>query len=148
MVMTKLIAGMFVTMIMLVLVMIVFVVAIAEMAQGHTGQVLHGHLGLVTATQHARQEGLHVRADPVQQVSITHSPYVGRAQRIVVRRSTGRQQHLGFANAVLHRCGDKLQRFDTGQHTHLGLGTGDEKQGKETEKTQHGAYSDGIERVI
>jgi hypothetical protein len=59
--------------IMVVIVVVVFVVRVAvfgEMTQLHARQRLHGHGGLAAATQHAGQEVLHVRADPVQQVGI------------------------------------------------------------------------------
>jgi len=68
-----------------IVVMIVFAITITEVVQGHAGQVLHRHLRFVAAAQYARQEGLHVRADPVQQVGVTHAPYVGWAQCIVMR---------------------------------------------------------------
>ncbi|MNP32677.1 hypothetical protein D3C76_1258740 [compost metagenome] len=95
---------------------------LAKVAQLHARQRLHGHRGLAAIAQQPWQKVLHVRADPVQQVGVRHPPHVGRAQRIVVRRSTRRQQYLWIADTILDGGGDLLQGFDTGQHTHVSLG--------------------------
>ncbi|MNP81600.1 hypothetical protein D3C76_1800030 [compost metagenome] len=56
-----------------------------KVAQLQAGQVLDSDAGLVATLEHPRQETLHIRPDPVQKVIIIHPPYVGRAQRIVMR---------------------------------------------------------------
>ena len=61
------------------------VVIFSETTQLHAWQILHCHCRSRTTFQHARQETLHIRADPVQQVHRLHTPYVGWAQRIVMR---------------------------------------------------------------
>ncbi|MCY1302522.1 hypothetical protein D9M70_521820 [compost metagenome] len=83
-------------------------VALAEMPQLQARQALHGDARRAARGQYARQEALHVRADPVQQVDLADPAHVGRAQRVGVRRGTGRQQHFRGADAVLHRRGDQL----------------------------------------
>ncbi|MCY1172177.1 hypothetical protein D9M73_123080 [compost metagenome] len=121
-------------------------------AQFHAWQILHGHAGQRTTIEHARQETLHVRADPVQQVHRLHLAYVGRAQCIVVRRGTRWQQDLRNRHAVLHRCGDQLQGLDAGKDLDLGLRRTDqqktcEKCDKDRKKTGHDDHSKRRERV-
>ncbi|MCY1415035.1 hypothetical protein D9M71_305030 [compost metagenome] len=137
--------------VVVVMVVVVFflmgMAVLAKVAQLHARQRLHGHRGLAAATQHARQEVLHVRANPVQQVGITHPSHVGRAQRVVVRRSTRRQQYLGVANTILHGGGNLLQGLDTGQHAHVGLGGKCDESDKQSQESGHGGYSSHQKQV-
>ena len=107
----------------------------AEPAQMQTRQVLDGHAGTLALLEHCRQEGLQIRADPVDQVGLTHLAQVRRPQGVVVRRGARRQQHGRLAGAVLDGRGDQLQGFDAGEHLHLGLGrqqgTGEQQGGDE-----------------
>ncbi|MNL29479.1 hypothetical protein D3C87_1511620 [compost metagenome] len=97
------------------------VVIFGEMTQFQPRQILNGNTGQRTTIEHARQEPFHARTDPVQQVDRLHLPYVGRAQGVVMWRSTWRQQHLRNRHAVLHGGGDQLQRLDAGEDFNLGL---------------------------
>ena len=118
---------------------LVFVMADGlEVAQGHAGQGLHRQPAC-RALRARGEEAFQVRADPVQQIHLAHPPHVGGAQRVLVRRGARRQQHLGFADAVLHRGGDQLQRLDAGQQAHFGLGRdGQAGKDEENEQTRHG----------
>lgn len=110
--------------IVVMIVVILFLMGMAvltKVAQLHARQRLHSHRRLATARQYPRQEILHVRADPVQQVGITYPPHIGGAQCIVVRRGTWRQQYVRAAYAILHGGGNLLQGLDTGEHTHIGV---------------------------
>ncbi|MNN71756.1 hypothetical protein D3C81_1877190 [compost metagenome] len=102
----------------------------AETAQVQAGQFLHGQAGRLAAFQHARQEHLQIRADPVEQIGLAHPAHVRGAQGVVVRRGARRQQHVGTAGAVLHGGGDQLQRLDAGQHADLGQRRGGQQPGQ------------------
>ncbi|MCY1507778.1 hypothetical protein D9M68_420650 [compost metagenome] len=126
----------------MVMVVLVFVVTFCfmlvvngfEVTQLQSGQRLHGHTGLVAPLQHARQKTLQVGANPVEELRLAHPAHIGGAQRVLVWRGAGREQHVGLAGAILHGGGDQLQRLDAGQQAHVGLGrqgAGAEDQGDE-----------------
>ena len=93
-----------------------------EMTKLKLRQGVDRHRWQSAGFDHPRHETFHVRANPVQKISRLHAPYVGRTQGIVMRRSIGRQKHLGMAHAVLHSSRNQLQGFDAGQHADLGPG--------------------------
>ena len=99
-----------------------------EMTQFQARQGLDRHRWQGPALDYPWQKPFHVRADPVQQVRRLHTPYVGWAQCIVMRRGIGRQKHLRMPHAVLHGSSNQLQGFDAGQHVDLGPGRVDHKQ--------------------
>ncbi|RWW90818.1 hypothetical protein BHE74_00000971 [Ensete ventricosum] len=108
-----------------------------ETTQLHPRKVLNRHGRQVTPLEHAGQEAFHVRADPIQQVCRLYAPYVGRTQRVVMRRCARRQQHLRNGHAVLHSSGNQLQRLDAREYLDLGLsGTCDEQTGDEYDKNR------------
>ena len=94
----------------------------AEATQAQARQVLDGHAGALAFLEHRRQEGLQIRADPVEQPGLAYLAQVRGPQGVMVRRGARRQQHGGLAGAVLDGRGDQLQGFDAGQHLYLGLG--------------------------
>gem|GEM_PF-1931064 len=130
-----------------VIVVIVVRVRITKTTQGQLRQVLHRHGRAFTSAQCARQEALQIRADPVEQLRIADTPYVGRSQRVMMRRSAGRQQNVRLTDAILNRRGDQLQRLDAGQHADFGVGgRGASNQRREQgkgKKTIHGRHSYG-----
>ena len=130
-----------------VVIALVGMAVLAKVAQRHARQRLHRHRRLAAAAQHPRQEALHVRANPVQQVGIADAAYVRRAQGVMVRRSARRQQHLGRANTVLYGGGNLLQRFDTGQHTYIGLRRAGDESDKKHKESGHGEYSSRQKQV-
>ena len=115
-------------MLVLVLVLVAVIVVMGvrmlgtEAAQVQAGQLLDGQAGALALLEHRRQEGLQIRADPVDQPGLAHLAQIRGPQGVVVRRGTRRQQHGGLAGAVLDGGGDQLQGFDAGEHLHLGLG--------------------------
>ena len=130
-----------------VIVCMIVRVGLAEMPQGQPRQLLQRHARTLAPLQRTREEILHIRADPVEQRGLLQAPYVGRPQRVVMRRGAGRQQHVGLADTVLHRGGNQLQGLDAGQHLDLGLGgrgTDQQRsQQREGKKTGHGQPSVG-----
>jgi len=106
-------------------VIMVMIIAGREMPQMHARQRLDRNGRLAAPGQDARQEGLHIRANPVEQISVLYPPYVGRAQRVIMRGGARRKQDFRDCNAILHCSSDQLQRFDTGQHADIGLGGSD-----------------------
>ena len=123
-----------VIMVMFVLITIVVMVIAAggEVPQMHARQRLNRNRCSSSARQHARQESFHVRADPVEQVDVLNTPYVGRAQCVIMRRRPRWKEDFRHRDAVLNGRCNQLQRLDAGQHANLGLGgsncgnTGDE----------------------
>ncbi|MNJ52203.1 hypothetical protein D3C77_475270 [compost metagenome] len=137
--------------IVFVAIFVMRVAIFAKVAQVQAGQVLHRDTGFAAALEHPRQEAFHVRADPVQQLDVTHPPYVGGTQCVVMRGGAWRQQHFRAANAVLNCRGDLLQGLDTGQDTDLGLCLGHHQSGdksdKKGKKSGHDDHSKGQEQV-
>ncbi|MCY1548164.1 hypothetical protein D9M68_842580 [compost metagenome] len=128
-------------MLMLMFGLMLVSIGLAELAQVHPGQLLHGDARSLAAIQHLGQEHLHVRADPVEQLRVAHLAHIRRAQRVAVRRGAGWQQHVGAAGAILDGGGDQLQRLDAGQHADLGAGGQAQEQG--TACDQQGGRAQG-----
>ena len=136
-----------VVIVVIVMFSLVVRVRITKTTQSQFWHVLHRYGRAFTSAQCARQEALQIRADPVEQLRIADTPYVGRSQRVMMRRSAGRQQNVRLTDAILNRRGDQLQRLDAGQHADFGVGgRGASNQRREQgkgKKTIHGRHSYG-----
>ncbi len=129
--------GMIVIVLIVVVVVVVLImrcVRFAEVPLGQAWQRLDLLAGTTSPGHQRLQEHLHVWADPIEQISRLQLPHVGRPQGVVMRRCAGWQQYRWLVDAILHRGGDQLERFYTGQQvdflaSHCAAGK-DEGKGK------------------
>ncbi len=69
-----------VVIVVIVMFSLVVRVRITKTTQGQLRQVLHRHGRAFASAQRTRQKALQIRADPVEQLRIADTPYVGRSQ--------------------------------------------------------------------